>query len=78
MRSCTSLATVVIAIAPQLAGASGPFKFCKDNECNSCPVQVTDAGVGYPNCVIYSTKDVFGNIDGFPGSSSGLARFWKH
>ena len=63
--------TFMALLAVQQVAASGPFKFCKENQCGDCPVQVTDAGLGYPNCVVYDTKDVFGNQEGFPGSDAG-------
>ncbi|RYP61000.1 hypothetical protein DL771_010285 [Monosporascus sp. 5C6A] len=65
------LIVAMSVLAGRLVLASGPFKFCKDNTCGDCPVQVTDAGTGYPNCVVYSTDDVFGNQEGFPGSDGG-------
>jgi hypothetical protein len=55
----------------QLVLTSDVFTFCADNKCGNCPVQVTDAGTGYPNCVIYSTDDVFGGQPEFNGSAGG-------
>ncbi|KAI0470803.1 hypothetical protein GGR56DRAFT_657719 [Xylariaceae sp. FL0804] len=71
MASRTPLLVAVSVLAIRLAMASGPFEFCTDNECGNCPVQVTDAGTGYPNCVVYSTEDVFGQQTTFQGSPSG-------
>lgn len=58
------------ALAAQLVHASGPFKFCSTNTCDTCPVQVLDAGTGWPNCVVYRTDDVFGGNDDFAGLGS--------
>ncbi|KAI1267908.1 hypothetical protein F5Y18DRAFT_415458 [Xylariaceae sp. FL1019] len=55
----------------RIAHASDPFIFCTDNECDDCPVHLTDLGTGYPDCVIYSTEDVFGGQDDFEGSENG-------
>ncbi|CAJ2513932.1 Uu.00g020510.m01.CDS01 [Anthostomella pinea] len=71
MFSSTAMTAGLFALTSKLVHALGPFKFCGDNECGSCSVQVTDAGTGYPNCVVYSTQDVFGGQDEFNGSDSG-------
>ncbi|KAI4593020.1 hypothetical protein KJ359_010274 [Pestalotiopsis sp. 9143b] len=73
-----NLAMSTAALAAQLVQASGPFKFCSVDTCDTCPVQVLDAGTGYPNCVIYRTDDVFGGNDDFAdlGSESGGYSVW--
>ncbi|KAI0020346.1 hypothetical protein F4780DRAFT_791994 [Xylariomycetidae sp. FL0641] len=61
-----------LTAAARLATANDihPFKFCTDDQCGDCPVSITSAGTGYPNCVIYNTADVFANY-GFNGSEGG-------
>ncbi|KAI0141783.1 hypothetical protein GGR57DRAFT_398951 [Xylariaceae sp. FL1272] len=66
-----SIPTIFFALAVRPGGASDPFKLCNDNKCGDCPIQVTDAGTGFPNCVVYSTESVFGNQPDIPGSDSG-------
>ncbi|KAH6641071.1 hypothetical protein F5144DRAFT_481645 [Chaetomium tenue] len=46
------------------------YKMCKDNHCDDCPVGITNAGSGYPDCVTYDSETVFYNSD-FPGSDGG-------
>lgn len=70
MPSHGAVVLAATAIAARLALASGPFKFCTDDVCKTCPVQVSDAGTGYPNCVVYKTTDVFGGNDDFDGLGS--------
>ncbi|KAH8892268.1 hypothetical protein GQ53DRAFT_596485, partial [Thozetella sp. PMI_491] len=52
-----------------------PFSFCKDDQCGDCPVSVTSAGTGFPNCVTYNSDDVFKN-QGFPGAAGGGYEPW--
>ncbi|OAQ64465.1 hypothetical protein VFPPC_05734 [Pochonia chlamydosporia 170] len=64
-----------VAIAATLAYLQGvqagnPFAFCTDNKCEKCPVSVTSDGTGYPNCVVYESKDIFPG-QGFTGSKGG-------
>ncbi|KAI1263633.1 hypothetical protein F5Y18DRAFT_393599 [Xylariaceae sp. FL1019] len=69
--ACTSIITIFFILAVKPGEASDPFKLCNDNKCGDCPIQVTDAGTGFPNCVVYSTESVFGNQPDIPGSESG-------
>ncbi|KAI1425419.1 hypothetical protein F5Y12DRAFT_374696 [Xylaria sp. FL1777] len=64
MASRLPLALVALASALRVT-AMDPFTFCKDDQCGDCPVSVTSLGTGFPDCAIYSSKDVFGN-QGFP------------
>ena len=42
--------------------AQDPFYMCTDNKCESCPSAISSTGTGYPNCVIYSSEDVFARV----------------
>ncbi|KFY35978.1 hypothetical protein V494_05431 [Pseudogymnoascus sp. VKM F-4513 (FW-928)] len=56
MKSTFVLASAFIA-ASHLAAA---LKWCKDGKCSDCPSALTSSGPGYPDCVIYDSKTVFG------------------
>jgi len=59
----------VLPVACNLAGG-GVYKMCKDNKCQNCPVGLTNAGTGYPNCVVYDSDNVFYS-QGFEGTDGG-------
>jgi len=59
----------VLPVAFNLA-EGGVYKMCKDNKCQNCPVELTNAGTGYPNCVVYDSDNVFYNQD-FEGTDGG-------
>ena len=50
--------------------AQDPFYMCTDNKCENCPSAISSTGTGYPDCVIYSSEDVFAN-QGYEGSEGG-------
>ncbi|KAH6626515.1 hypothetical protein B0J18DRAFT_425017 [Chaetomium sp. MPI-SDFR-AT-0129] len=63
------LAVWLLALALHSVNA-GTYKMCKDNTCNDCPVGITNAGTGYPDCVTYDTESVLFN-QGFSGTPGG-------
>ncbi|KAK4040839.1 hypothetical protein C8A01DRAFT_35114 [Parachaetomium inaequale] len=65
----TQLVAVGMGVALPLVHAD-VYKMCKDNKCQDCPVGLTNAGTGYPNCVTYDSDTVFFNSD-YPGSGGG-------
>lgn len=65
---------VAAALYFQAAHASEkPISFCTKGGCeeDNCPVALATAGTGYPNCVIYDSKDLFSGGLGFPTSDNG-------
>lgn len=51
------------AIAGRVAADGEPFSFCTDGKCDDCPVSVSSAGTGFPECVVYNSEDFFGGGD---------------
>ncbi|PKY04388.1 hypothetical protein P168DRAFT_304674 [Aspergillus campestris IBT 28561] len=73
--------TLPIAVATALYfqavhASEKPISFCTKGGCeeDSCPVALATAGTGYPNCVIYDSKDIFSEELGFPTAAHGA---WK-
>jgi hypothetical protein len=60
----------VLSCVASIAVAQDPFYMCTDSACEKCPSGVSSTGTGYPNCVIYSSEDVFAN-QGYSGSAGG-------
>jgi hypothetical protein len=40
-----------------------PLSVCTEGQCDDCPQSVTSGGTGYPDCVVYSSADVFASGD---------------
>ncbi len=64
----TLLSAALIGVAKAQHGDI--FKFCTEGKCEECPVGLNNAGTGFPNCVIYNSKDVFSGLD-FKESEGG-------
>ncbi|RAQ98698.1 hypothetical protein DDE82_008995 [Stemphylium lycopersici] len=60
----------VLSCVASIAVAQDPFYMCTDTKCEECPSAVSSTGTGYPDCVIYSSEDVFVN-QGYSGSEGG-------
>ncbi|KAI1132611.1 hypothetical protein F5Y10DRAFT_261031 [Nemania abortiva] len=71
MFSRLSIAAVAIASALCAMATDPPFTFCKDKSCGDCHVSVNSVGPGYPECIIYNTRDVFDG-QGFPSGNNSL------
>ena len=72
------LKTLPIAVATALYfqavhASEKPISFCTKGGCeeDNCPVALATAGTGYPNCVIYDSKDLFSQELGFSTSAHG-------
>ncbi|PLB41873.1 uncharacterized protein BDW47DRAFT_122318 [Aspergillus candidus] len=70
--------TLPIAVATALYfqavhASEKPISFCTKGGCeeDNCPVALATAGTGYPNCVIYDSKDLFSSELGFSTSDHG-------
>lgn len=62
--------TATLAAALLSQASAKQFTFCKDDSCKDCPVNIEEAGTGYPNCVVYDSKRTFNNQN-FPTLPSG-------
>src|SRR5690348_12997215 len=51
----SAMHALILAILAKVhfVDAASVYKMCKDNTCQDCPVGLTNAGTGYPKCVIY-------------------------
>ncbi|CAA9960579.1 hypothetical protein PTMSG1_03980 [Pyrenophora teres f. maculata] len=60
----------VLSCIASIAVAQDPFYMCTDKVCQNCPSAVSTTGTGFPDCVIYSSQDVFAN-QGYSGNEGG-------
>lgn len=62
---------IIISLAAFSKAAESAFDMCTAGTCEDCPVSLTSAGTGYPNCVIYNSADIFSSDLGFTASDGG-------
>lgn len=53
------LSTAAFSTLLQLT-AGQAVSWCKEEGCDDCPSSLTSSGPGYPECVVYDSKTVFG------------------
>ncbi|KAF9870742.1 hypothetical protein CkaCkLH20_11844 [Colletotrichum karsti] len=58
MKQSFVLPAALAAILPFATAAD--VSWCKSEGCDDCPSSITSSGPGYPECVVYDTKTVFG------------------
>lgn len=52
----------VLAVAGSLQLVDGQSRICHAAGCKDCPVSTTDSGIGFPDCTVYDSEDVFSGL----------------